>query len=76
MRKEQYREMLPLVNDHDHFNRLKQYAENRIDNLRNYLENTKEPTKIYEIQGAIAELRRFATLRDEVITNSSNGERK
>ena len=73
MKKEQYRDLLPLVNDHDNFERLQHYAVNRIDILRNYLENTKEPIKIYEIQGAIAELRRFSTLRDEVTTNSKNG---
>jgi predicted transcriptional regulator len=73
MKKEQFRDLLPLVNDHDHFERLQHYAVNRIDILRNYLENTKEPIKIYEIQGAIAELRRFSTLRDEVTTNSKNG---
>lgn len=70
MKKEQYREVLPLVNDHDQFARLKQYADARIDDLRAFLETQKEPTKIYELQGAIAELRRFATLRDEVLTNA------
>jgi len=70
MKKDQYRDILPLVNDHDQFNRLKQYADARIDDLRAFLETQKEPQKIYELQGAIAELRRFATLRDEVITNA------
>lgn len=46
------------------------YASYRIDVLRSHLESQKEPTKIYEIQGAIAELRRISTLRDEVQTNS------
>jgi hypothetical protein len=70
MKKEHYRELLPLVNDRDSMIKLSFYAEQRIDVLRAYLENQKEPTKIYELQGAIAELRRIATLRDEVLTNA------
>lgn len=70
MKKEQYRDLLPLVNDHDTMARLSAYATHRIEVLRSYLESQKEPTKIYELQGAIAELRRIATLRDEVQTNS------
>lgn len=70
MKKEEYRDLLPLVNDHDHYERLKAYADHRINVLRGILENQKDPTKIYELQGAIAELRRVVTLRDEVLTNS------
>jgi hypothetical protein len=70
MTKDQYREMLPLVNDYEQFNRLKTYAIHRLEVLRTQLETQKEPSRIYEIQGAIAELRRFSTLREEVITNS------
>lgn len=70
MTKDQFREMLPFVNDHEQFGRLKAYAMHRMDVLRTQLETQKEPTRIYEIQGAIAELRRFSTLRDEVISNS------
>jgi hypothetical protein len=70
MTKEEFRNLLPLVNDHDQFKRLNSYAEYRINVLRGILENQKDPTKIYELQGAIAELRRVSTLRDEVLTNS------
>jgi phage tail tape-measure protein len=70
MTKEEYRDLLPLVNDHSQYGRMKSYAEYRINVLRGILENQKDPTKIYELQGAIAELRRVATLRDEVLTNS------
>jgi len=70
MNKENYRELLPLVNDRESMLKLEYYAKQRIENLRSYLENQKEPQKIYELQGAIAELRRIATLRDEVLTNS------
>jgi len=70
MNKEHYRELLPLVNDRDSMLKLEYYAKQRIENLRSYLETQKEPQKIYELQGAIAELRRISTLRDEVLSNS------
>lgn len=67
MTKDQYRELLPLVNDGQSYGLLKKYAEYKIEVLRGYLENQKEPTKIYELQGAIAELRRIATDRKSVV---------
>lgn len=70
MKKEEFRDLLPLVNDHDHFQRLRAYADSRIDTLRAYLETTTDPIKVYQLQGSIAELRRIATLRDEVLSNS------
>ena len=65
--KQQYRELLPLVNDKDAMQLLQTYVDSRIEKYRNLLEVQKEPTRILEMQGAIAELHRFATLRDEVI---------
>jgi hypothetical protein len=47
--------------------RLDAYAENRIQQHRDNLEKEKDHDRILEIQGAIRELRRFATLRDEAI---------
>jgi hypothetical protein len=41
--------------------------------MRGYLENTKGHDKILEIQGAIAELRRFQTLREQAIEGAKNG---
>jgi len=35
--------------------------------MRNFLENTKDHQKVLEVQGAIAELRRFQTLRDQAL---------
>lgn len=70
MTRDDYRKLLPLVNDHDQFGLLRAYANARIEVLRTFLENQKDIDKIRETQGAIAELRRFATLRDEVITKS------
>jgi len=47
--------------------RLSEYALKRINQHRDHLEKEKDRDRILEIQGAIRELRRFATLRDEVI---------
>jgi hypothetical protein len=47
--------------------RLQAYAEARIEQHRSNLEKQKDRDRILEIQGAIAELRRLSTLRDEVI---------
>lgn len=46
---------------------LQSYADARIDILREQLEITKEIGSIREIQGMIGELKRFKTLRDQVI---------
>jgi len=61
------RAVLPLVNDIDKYPLLQQYVEYRIDALRGYLEHTKDMNKISEIQGAIAELRRFQTLKEQAV---------
>lgn len=67
MDKQFYRSLLPLVNDKDQHQTLKDYADRRIKQMHGLLETTKDHNRILEIQGAIAELRRFHTLRDEVI---------
>lgn len=67
MDKAQYRLLLPLVNDRDKMNLLQDYAAARIEGYRDLLEKQKDPQRILEIQGAITELRRFKTLRDEVL---------
>ena len=67
MDKQFYRSLLPLVNDKDQHQTLKDYADRRIKTMNSLLETTKDHNRILEIQGAIAELRRFHTLRDEVI---------
>jgi len=61
------KKILPMVNNQDEFVTLLLYVDSRIETMRGYLENTKEHTKILEIQGAIAELRRFQTLREQAI---------
>jgi len=59
--------ILPLVNDIEKYVILQEYINNRIETMRSFLENTKDHDKILEVQGAIAELRRFQTLRDQAL---------
>jgi predicted nuclease of restriction endonuclease-like (RecB) superfamily len=74
MQKKLAKEILPLVNDTDKYPVLQAYVAERIEVMRGYLETTKEQSKILEIQGAIAELRRFQTLREQAIEGAkSNG---
>jgi hypothetical protein len=61
------KKILSLVNDVEKYPLLQDYVDNRIETMRNFLENTKEHEKILEVQGAIAELRRFQTLRDQAL---------
>ena len=61
------KKILPLVNDVEKYPLLQDYVDNRIETMRNFLENTKDHDKILEVQGAIAELRRFQTLRDQAL---------
>lgn len=67
MEKKIAKDILPLVNNTEQYPLLQVFVESRIETLRSYLENTKEHNKILEIQGAIAELRRFQTLREQAI---------
>lgn len=61
------RALLPLVNDKDMMERLQVYLDYRINKYRDLLEVQKDFDRITEMQGALIELRRFATLRDEAI---------
>lgn len=56
-----------MVNQKDTFGMLQSYAEARIEILREQLEITKDIGAIREIQGMIGELKRFKTLRDQVV---------
>jgi hypothetical protein len=67
MNKETARKILPLVNDVERYPLLQDYIEDRIETMRSFLENTKDHQKVLEVQGAIAELRRFQTLRDQAL---------
>ena len=67
MDKQQYRDLLPLVNDKGVMELLEIYARTRIELRREQLEQTQEPDRFEFTQGSLAELRRLLTLRDEVI---------
>ena len=56
-----------LVNDKDQMERLEEYVAERIRHHRDNLEKQKDMNRILEAQGAILELKRFKTLRDEVL---------
>ena len=68
--KQFYRSLLLLVNNEEQMGRLTSYADTRIETLRNQLEKQKDRDRVLEIQGAITELRRFSTLRDEALTEA------
>ena len=66
MDEKQAREIVLLVNDPEMYPLLVRYAEQRLEILRGYLENEKNLQKVSELQGAIAEIKRIFTLKDEV----------
>jgi len=65
MSQQDYKRVLPLVNDAEKYDTLKEYAQYRIEVLRTYIETEVDCTKIRFVQGQIAELRRFMTLKEE-----------
>lgn len=67
MEKQEYRELLPLVNHYESYTLLKQYAEARIKYFRIQLGTEASIDRIRMYQGAIKELERILSLRDEVI---------
>ena len=56
-----------MVNDKPHMDLLHEYVDNRIDILRGQLETAKDMDRVRQIQGSIQELKRFKTLREEVM---------
>ena len=61
------RALLMLVNDKKQLDLIHQYAEAKIQQHHRQLEKAVTHIDVAKIQGAITELRRFKTLRDEVI---------
>lgn len=70
MDKEFYRALLPLVNDKQAMEILEGYAVDRIRALHNALEQAQSLEAVRSLQGRISELRRFKTLREEVLKGS------
>lgn len=67
------RQSLLLVNSKDMYDSLQSVISYKIEEHRNNLEKTKDASRVLEIQGAIAELRRFQHLRNEIIEGAENG---
>lgn len=65
--------LLPVVNDSLDLEALQDYASYRIEQVHlKALEKSTNMEEILRIQGAIKELRRFASLREEVVQDSRN----
>lgn len=64
--------LLWFVNDPDCRAGYEFYVDNRVSLLRERLETCKDHNTILEIQGAIQELKRFLTLRDEVLVHKKD----
>ena len=70
MDKQFIRSLLPLVNDKTSMSLLQTYADARISQHLNQMSMEKDMERVKRIQGAVAELRRITTLRDEIITGA------
>ena len=66
------KELLPLLNDPTNYSLLHKYVAGRVEVLRKQLESAKEHSRVLEIQGAIAELRLFDTLREQAINRAKD----
>ncbi len=72
MLKETARKILPLVDSKKNSDLLEMYMQHRIDELHKLLEQHEDMYNITKAQGAIQEVRRLKTLRDEVIARAEN----
>ena len=70
MDKQFIRSLLPLVNDNTSMSLLQTYADARISQHLNQMSMETDMERVKRIQGAVAELRRITTLRDEIITGA------
>ena len=64
------KKLLPLVNVKKNTDILEAYMEYRVSELHKLLEQHEDIYKINKAQGAIQEIRRLKTLRDEVISKA------
>jgi len=65
------KKLLPLVNVKRNLDALEMYMESRITDMHRNMEQGEDMKAIYQAQGAIKELRRLRTLRDEVISKAA-----
>tara|TARA_R100001443_G_C3212795_1_gene143873 strand:- start:184 stop:405 length:222 start_codon:yes stop_codon:yes gene_type:complete len=73
MRKEVAKKLLKLVNVKSNTDLLELYMESRINILHKQMEQLPDMNDVRQAQGAIKELRRLQTLRDEVIAGAKDG---
>ena len=64
------KKLLPLVNVKSNLDALEIYMESRITDMHRNMEQGDDMKAMYQAQGAIKELRRLRTLRDEVISKA------
>lgn len=64
------KKLLPLVNVKRNLDALEIYMESRITDMHRNMEQGDDMKAMYQAQGAIKELRRLRTLRDEVISKA------
>ena len=67
------KELLKVVNDKKTMDALEKYMNYRVEELHKLLEQQDKISDINKAQGAIKELRRIKTLREEVIAKAING---
>ena len=72
MTPEMAKTLLPLVNIKRKLDALEMYMESRITDMHRNMEQGEDMKAIYQAQGAIKELRRLRTLRDEVISKAAS----
>jgi hypothetical protein len=65
------KKLLPLVNVKSNLDALEIYMESRITDMHRNMEQGDDMKAMYQAQGAIKELRRLRTLRDEVISKAA-----
>lgn len=70
MDQETAKKLLPLVNNQQMLNALEVYIDYRLNLARRDLEQMKDPISLYGLQGQVLELKKFYTLKDEVISKA------
>ena len=67
------RRLNPVLSDKSSLEPILEYINHRIEVIHKSLESVTDPILIYKYQGQINELRRFHTLKDEVIGELTRG---
>jgi len=73
MNKELARDLSYVVNVKVNYDSLLAYMDFRIEELKNRLVSASNMEEVKSLQGAIEEIKRLKTLRDEVNMRGSNG---